>query len=162
LLFPISAKHPLIDYRFRHWKPADHADGHAANGTPFRTWRLPHPGGSTGFRLSLPNGKDLAFVTDTRAEYVPLSFVEGVDTLVHECNFTDDLAVIARNSGHSTTSQVFDLARRAGVRRLVCIHWNSLLEIEAGHQIADMTGRDPGEKLPFELVLSDDRTVIDL
>lgn len=161
-LFPVSAKHPMIDYRFRPWRDGDPAEGHSANAVPFRTARLPHPGGSTGYRLSLPDGKDLAFITDTSADDVPTEFVEGVDTLVHECNFTDDLAVIARRSGHSTTSQVFDLARRAGVRRLVLIHWNTLLEVEAGHPIADMTGRDPAEKLPFELVLSDDRTVVDL
>lgn len=162
LLFPLSSQHPLIDYRFRHWRDGERGEGLIANATSFKAQRLPHPGGSTGFRLSLPNGKDLAYITDTCADDVPLAFVEGVDTLVHECNFTDDLAVLARNSGHSTTSQVFNLARRAGVRRLVLIHWNTLLEIEAGMPLKDMTGRDPNEKLPFELVLSDDHTIVDL
>lgn len=164
LLFPLSASHPLLDYRFRPWKPGDSERGHVANGVPFRAMRLPHPGGSTGYRLSLPNGRDLAYVTDTSADAVPTEFVAGVHTLVHECNFADDpLGVkIARDSGHSTTSQVFNLARRAGVQRLVCMHWNTMLEIAAGRKIADMTGRDPNEKLPFELVLADDRTVIDL
>jgi len=85
-----------------------------------------------------------------------------VDTLIHECNFTDAYAELAKSSGHSTTSQVIGLAKRAGVKRLVLMHWNPLLEMDAGRKIADMTGRNRLEMLPFELVLADDSTVIDL
>ena len=149
--FPLPPDHPLLGYAFR-----------TAAGVPFRTISLPHPGGSTGYRLSLPNGRDLVYITDACADDVPTEFAAGAHTLIHECNFTDNLAELAKNSGHSTTSQVFNLAKRAGVKRLVCMHWNTMLELEAGRFIQDMTGRDPNEPLPFELVLADDSTVIDL
>lgn len=161
-LFPLKASHPLLGYRFERWNESFDADGWNVNGVPFTVASLPHPGGCLGYRLSLPNGRDLAYITDTRAEDVPVEFVCGAHTLVHECNFTDDLADLAVNSGHSTTGNVFDLARKAGVKRLVAIHWNAMLEMTAGRPLDDMTGRDPAEELPFELVLADDRTVVDL
>lgn len=90
------------------------------------TWfPLLHPGGSVGFRLDWP-GHSLAYVTDTTAAadspYVHL--VRGVDLLVHECNFPDEYAELANVSGHSTTTPVADLARRAGVGRLLLVHLN--------------------------------------
>ncbi len=161
-LFPLPADHPLLGYKSYCWTEGERRDGYAANGVPFSVMPLPHPGGSLGYRFSLPNGRDLVYITDTCADDVPTEFVAGAHTLIHECNFTDDLAKLAKDSGHSTTSQVFNLARRAGVERLVCMHWNTMLELVAGHPIKDMTGRDPAAPLPFELVLADDATVVDL
>ena len=161
-LFPLAADHPLIGYAFDRWSDDLPRTGYEANGVRYAVLPLPHPGGSMGYRLSLPNGRDIVYITDACADDVPTAFVKGAHTLIHECNFSDDLATLAKNSGHSTTSQVFNLAKRAGVERLVCMHWNTMLELVAGHAIADMTGRDPLEKLPFELVLADDSTIIDL
>jgi ribonuclease BN (tRNA processing enzyme) len=161
-LIPLKADHPLFKHRFHRWSEDFDSGGWQANGVKFLVQALPHPGGCLGYRLSLPNGRDLVYVTDTKAEDVPVEFVRGAHTLIHECNFTDDLADLAANSGHSTTRKVFDLAEKAGVKRLVAIHWNAMLELEAGHPIKDMIGRDPSEALPFELVLADDSTVIDL
>ncbi|MEY4722530.1 MAG: hypothetical protein RLZZ324_43 [Candidatus Parcubacteria bacterium] len=165
-LFPLPVSHPAIGYELIAAEPGMTGAGPGgaweANGVRYVPISLPHPGGSTGYRLSLPNGRDIVYVTDACADEVPTSFVKGAHTLIHECNFTDDLAELARNSGHSTTSQVFNLAKRAGVQRLVCMHWNTMIELVAGHAIKDMTGRDLAEKLPFELVLADDKTVIDL
>lgn len=163
-LFPLGTDHPFIDYGFSPVTPALNPLEHCMvkNGVPFSAISLPHPGGSMGYRLSLPNGRDIVYITDACADDVPTEFVKGAHTLIHECNFTDNLATLAKNSGHSTTSQVFNLAKRAGVERLVCMHWNTMIELVAGHPIKDMTGRDPFEKLPFELVLADDHTVIDL
>lgn len=152
--FPIAADHPLLGWKFRAWdKETD---------LPFKAIKLPHPGGSTGYRLTLPDGRDIVYITDTTAPDVPVDFVKGAHTLIHEANFTDDLHELAKNSGHSTTSQVIELAKKAGVQRLILTHWNTLIELEADHAIDDMTGRDTNEKLPFELVLAKDGMVIDL
>jgi ribonuclease Z len=162
LLFPLKAGHPFIGYTQTRLSDRLPLTGWEANGVKFHAQPLPHPGRSMAYRFSLPNGRDLVYVTDACADDVPTEFVKGAHTLIHECNFTDSLAELAKNSGHSTTSQVFNLAKRAGVERLVCMHWNTMLELVAGHPITDMTGRDPFEKLPFELVLAQDNMVIDL
>jgi ribonuclease BN (tRNA processing enzyme) len=86
---------------------------------------LAHPGGSRGYRLDWP-GHSLAYVTDTTAAvdapYLP--HIQGVDLLLHECYFPDGQEDWAQLTGHSCTSSVAQVARRAGVRRLVLVHIN--------------------------------------
>lgn len=82
---------------------------------------LQHPGGCTGFKVACSD-RSLAYITDTTVSDGYLDFVRGVDVLVHECYFSDDLAEWCEKTGHSHTSQVADLARRAGVGRLVLTH----------------------------------------
>jgi ribonuclease Z len=98
---------------------------------------LVHPGGAVGFRLdwpassrdlahSLDAGHSLAYVTDTTAaadaDYVER--IRGVDLLIHECNFPDDKRDFALLTGHSHTTAVAQVAARAGVGRLVLVHFD--------------------------------------
>ena len=84
---------------------------------------LLHPGGSTGFRIDWPD-RSLAYITDTTAGDggVSSDFVRGVDLLVHECNFPDDMHEWAAKTGHSHTTPVAELARDASVGRLILLH----------------------------------------
>ena len=88
---------------------------------------LKHPGGSIGYRLEWP-GHSMAYVTDTTAEPdAPyLDRIRGVDLLLHECYLPDRQADFARKTGHSHTTAVAELARRAGVGRLVLVHLNPI------------------------------------
>lgn len=82
---------------------------------------LNHPGGSTGFRVDWPD-RSLAYITDTIVDGTYTDFIRGVDLLIHECYFSDELADWASKTGHSHTTPVAELAREAGVRRLVLVH----------------------------------------
>ena len=82
-----------------------------------------HPGGSLGYRIDWPD-RSMAYVTDTTADGSDTKFVQGVDLLIHECNFRDELQDLARRTGHSHTTPVCELARNAGVRRLVLTHFD--------------------------------------
>jgi ribonuclease BN (tRNA processing enzyme) len=86
---------------------------------------LKHRGGSVGYRLDWP-GHSLAYVTDTTAaiDEAYVESIRGVDLLVHECYFRDGQRALAETTGHSTTSQVAEIARHAGVARLVLVHMN--------------------------------------
>ena len=105
----------------------------AAGGTPLAeggqlTWfPLLHPGGSIGYRLQWP-GHSMAYVTDTEAtpEAAYVEAIRGVDLLIHECYFADAQASWAHRTGHSHTSPVAEVARRAGVGRLILTHINPL------------------------------------
>lgn len=79
-----------------------------------------HPGGSVGVRV----GDALAYVTDTVLDPETEAFVRGVGLLLHEVWLTDDEAGggAAERSGHAAASEVADLARRAGVGRLLPVH----------------------------------------
>jgi ribonuclease BN (tRNA processing enzyme) len=88
---------------------------------------LAHPGGAIGYRLDWP-GHSLAYVTDTtataNADYA--RHVQGVNVLIHECNFNDDQCELAARTGHSCVTPVAELARDAGVGRLILTHVNPL------------------------------------
>lgn len=90
---------------------------------------LRHPGGAVGFRLDWP-GHSLAYVTDTvadpDADYVQA--IQGVDLLIHECYFSDEWRHLALMTGHSHTTPVAQVARKAGVGRLVLMHLNPLVD----------------------------------
>jgi len=86
-----------------------------------------HRGGAIGFRLDWP-GHSMAYVTDTTAaagaDYV--AKIRGVDLLIHECYFSDAHTDWARQTGHSCTTPVAEVARAAGVGRLILVHLNPL------------------------------------
>jgi ribonuclease Z len=82
---------------------------------------LEHPGGSIGYRVDWPD-RSLAYVTDTPADGSCVEFLRGVDVLIHECNFPDDMPEMAQQTGHSCTSPVARVARDAGVGQLWLTH----------------------------------------
>jgi ribonuclease Z len=90
---------------------------------------LEHPGGSTGYRLDWSD-RSLAYVTDTTAapSAAYVHHIRGVDLLIHECNFSDEQADWARETGHSFASAVADVASKAQVKRLVLVHFDSLAD----------------------------------
>lgn len=98
-----------------------------ARGGRLTHFPLQHQGGSIGLRLDWPDCS-MAYVTDTAAalEADYLSKIGGVDLLVHECSFSDARADWARKVGHSSTTLVAEVARSAGVGRLVLVHLNPL------------------------------------
>jgi ribonuclease Z len=113
-LFP--AMPPIV------WQPLDGPRALPA-GALLRYWPQAHPGGSLGYRIDW-SGRSFALVTDTRAASTAsyLEHIRGVDLLIHECNFRDDQADLAALTGHSCETAVAELARQAGVGRLVLTH----------------------------------------
>ena len=88
------------------WEFRELADEIALPGGGILThFPLPHPGGSTGYRLDWRE-TSMAYVTDTTAtstaDYARL--IEGVNLLVHECYFDDSRREFAQLTGHSCTA----------------------------------------------------------
>ena len=82
---------------------------------------LRHPGGSRGYKIVWPD-RSLAYITDTTANDSYLDFIRGVDVLIHECYFPDEMAEWSLKTGHSNTTPVVELARAAGVGQLWLVH----------------------------------------
>lgn len=97
---------------------------------------LVHPGGSIGFRLEWP-GHSMAYVTDTiaamGAEYV--REIRGVDLLVHEAFFAEDIGIMPAKTGHSSLLAVATIAAEANVGRLVIVHFDPQIEDESAFDI---------------------------
>lgn len=117
-----------------------------AGGGQVTHFPLVHPGGSTGFRLDFAD-RSLAYVTDTTAtadaDYIEQ--IRGVDLLIHECYFNDDMAEHAELTGHSCVTPVAQVAQAAGVGRLVLVHINPIapeenpLELDVAQKIFPKT-----------------------
>ena len=79
----------------------------------------------------------MAYVTDTtagdHARYEEK--IRGVDLLIHECYFRDEMSEWAKETGHSYATPVVELATRAEVGRLIMVHINPL---ETGDEPIDL------------------------
>jgi ribonuclease Z len=130
--------------------------------TRCRWFPLDHPGGSVGYRFD-QKGLSFAYITDTTA--VPDANywheIQGVDWLVHECNFSDDWIDLAIKTGHSWTTGVLESAASAGVSRLILTHINPLAD-DSDPLKLDLAKGNLGNRLPSKLIVANDSTVIDL
>lgn len=113
------------------WQPLGQSPMALASGAQLSWWPMEHPGGSLGYRVDW-QGRSLAFVTDTVADPVAayVSHVRGASVLVHECTFPDEHAALAKKSGHSCLSAVAQVAKAAGVGRLILTHVEPTVERE--------------------------------
>jgi ribonuclease Z len=127
-IFPVAPQ-------FR-WSPL--LDSYALpKGGMLRHFPLVHPGGSLGFRLEWPN-HSMAYITDTTAnigaDYV--RHVRGVNLLVHEAYFAEDVEDFPANTGHSSLIRVAEVAAAANVGRLVIAHIDPQVENDSVFDMA--------------------------
>jgi phosphoribosyl 1,2-cyclic phosphodiesterase len=127
--FPITTREFAADVHYR-----DLAEGtYDIGGVPVRTMLLSHPGNCLGYRLQ-HEGRSLCFVTDNELyppdspyrsdEYVErlVDFCRDTDALITDCTFGDAEYPRHMHWGHSSTSQVAELAWRAQARTLYLVH----------------------------------------
>ena len=72
--------------------------------------------------------RSYAFCSDTAPSDAVAEIVQGVDLLYHEATFTHEHLEEARISFHSTAAQAAEIARKAGVQRLLLGHFSGRYE----------------------------------
>ena len=80
-------------------------------------------------------GKKLAIFGDTAPCPAALQLAQGVDMMVHEATLEYAMEEKANSRGHSSTYQAAQLARDAGVGRLVITHLSSRYDAEGSQQL---------------------------
>jgi phosphoribosyl 1,2-cyclic phosphodiesterase len=127
--FPITTREFAADVQYR-----DLAEGeYDIGGVAVRTMLLSHPGNCLGYRLEYA-GRRLCYVTDNELyptdspfrsdEYVErlVDFCRNVNVLITDCTYSDEEYERRIHWGHSSVSQVAELAWRARVRSLYLVH----------------------------------------
>ncbi len=123
-LFPLEAKLPAriqlheIVPRERH--PLLEADG-------FRLWSTPvkHGVPNVALRAEWPSREEhgaVVYSSDTSPCAAVVALARGADVLIHEATFLHSDAARASADGHTTAYQAGEVARQAGVRRLLLCH----------------------------------------
>lgn len=123
--FPVR----LSDLRGR-VRLSDFQDGDVVIGTAkIRARPVPHIGATNGYRVEW-DGITVAYVSDhqapldgsmTVADSV-LELCDGVDVLIHDAQFTTEEWQEKAHWGHCSVDYAVEVARQAGVRRLVLFH----------------------------------------
>lgn len=67
-------------------------------------------------------GRRIVYATDTRPCAATIELARGADVLIHESTYADDMAVEAVERLHATAAEAADVARQAGVGRLILTH----------------------------------------
>ena len=79
--------------------------------------------------IAAPAAKSYAFCADTIYDETIAEKVKGVDLLYHETTYLKDLHERAAARFHSTTIQAADIAKKAGVKKLLIGHFSSKYEL---------------------------------
>lgn len=82
-------------------------------------------------------GRTVVYSGDTRPSAAVIAAARGADLLVHEATFGDDEQPRAVETGHCTAREAAEVAREAGVRRLVLTHISPRYTREAPELLAE-------------------------
>ncbi|MEE2659439.1 MAG: MBL fold metallo-hydrolase [Candidatus Latescibacterota bacterium] len=114
-----------------------------------------------GYRVANKNSS-MAYIPDV--EYVcesdrdaSLELAKGVDLLIHDAHFTAAEAAESAGCGHCSDADAVDIARRAGVSRLLLFHHHpnrhddDVETVAASHQGEDFQVEAATERVGYEL-----------
>jgi phosphoribosyl 1,2-cyclic phosphodiesterase len=103
-------------------------------GCTITSMRVRHPAVTLGYRLAMPGGASIVYVTDDELgpagqyEVGPkwrerfVKFIGGADLLIHDAMYTPDEMKTHAGWGHSTYAEAVELAVEAGVKQLALFH----------------------------------------
>jgi ribonuclease BN (tRNA processing enzyme) len=99
----------------------------------------------------------MAYVTDTVAgpDCTYMDSIRGVDVLVHECHFGDDMREQAELTGHSCLTPVCEVAAAADVGLLILVHINPQADQDQPFDL------DVGKRVFPNTVVGEDRMIVD-
>lgn len=71
---------------------------------------------------TLQKGKSVVYASDTRPVKETVRAAKGAELLIHECSYAERERELAIERTHSTALEVAQIAKKAGVKRLILTH----------------------------------------
>jgi len=118
---------------------------------------LAHPGGSLGYLFQM-GARSVAYITDTTVEALPAyrEVIQGFDVLIHEAFYPTGYEDLAQKTGHVTILQAAQVAQDTGVKRLVIVHLNPLLDCDGETEL------DEALRIFPETIVATDNCVVEI
>ena len=70
------------------------------------------------------SGRKIVYSGDCRPSESLVKLAEGADLLIHESTYLHDAAEMAEDRSHSTSREAAEIAKRAGVKKLILFHYS--------------------------------------
>lgn len=130
VVFPVPLDALAATLEVRHVN----ADPIETEGCTITSMRVRHPAVTLGYRLEMPGGVSVVYVTDDelgptgqydvgpnwRERFV--KFIGGADLLIHDAMYTPEECAAHAGWGHSSYVEAVELARESGAKRLALFH----------------------------------------
>lgn len=89
-------------------------------------------------------GRKVVFCGDTTFTPNAVRLAQGADLLIHEATYIQEDLALAERANHSTAIMAAEVARQAGVKRLVLTHFSLRYESEGGATLEDLLAQARG------------------
>lgn len=74
--------------------------------------------------IPAPKPRSYAFCTDTLAKEKTVNYIKNVDLLYHEATYDKSNKELAKKTGHSTSIEAAEIAKKAKVKKLIMGHFS--------------------------------------
>ncbi|MDA3891839.1 MAG: ribonuclease Z [Salinivirgaceae bacterium] len=105
-----------------------------------------------------PKPRAYAFVSDTAKNPTIVPYINNIDLLYHEATYADEGKKRAKETGHSTARQAGEIAKKAGVGKLILGHFSNryknldLLQKEAQEEFKNTELALDGKVFDIEII----------
>ncbi len=127
---------------------------------------VPHCGATNGYRIDGPAGGSIAYLPDHQqpldGSNLPtddvIDLCAGVDLLVHDCQYSDEMFSSRSDWGHSTPAFAAAVARSSGARRLVLTHHDPSSTTETVERLGNEAAEHAGSGI--EVIVATEGAVL--
>jgi phosphoribosyl 1,2-cyclic phosphodiesterase len=166
--FPVGVEELPAEIRFRELEDGEAVD---LGGVTITGREIPHIGRTLGYRVQV-GASAVAYLGDHQAPHADgkvlstvaasvLDLAGGAEVLIHDAQYTDEEFAVKAHWGHSTIAYAVEVARQAGVKRLVLFHHDPTHDDDWLDRLGDAAAHLAGAG-PLEVIMASEGLKLEL